>query len=177
MAGSDRDEAIGQAVAGFREPKSQEWVADLMRHKGHKWSQATVWGVEKGRRPLKLTEAIDLAQILGCEVEDFRRSPLSVLNRAWLNRVGSDLIRRQMDLEDAAVLYERAADAVHAAVEAVRQGEPSDEDLELARVTEEEAAVTAAEAVSRPLARARGELAMTPTIDEIGEGRRGPREH
>jgi hypothetical protein len=36
-----------------------------MRERGWKWSQATVWSVEKGERPLRLSEATDLAEVLG----------------------------------------------------------------------------------------------------------------
>lgn len=61
---SERDESIGENLALLRGQRSQQWVADEMRSRGHKWSQATVWAVEKGDRPLRLTEAEDLAEIL-----------------------------------------------------------------------------------------------------------------
>ncbi len=35
-----------------------------MRDRGFKWSQATVWSVEKGERPLRLTEAQALGGVL-----------------------------------------------------------------------------------------------------------------
>lgn len=50
--------------------RSQKDVGDAMRLRGHKWSQATVWSVEKGERPLKFAEAGDLAEIL--RIEDLR---------------------------------------------------------------------------------------------------------
>src|SRR5690625_3142015 len=60
------DERIGQNVATLRGDRSQKSIAEAMQEAGgHKWSQATVWSVEKGQRPLRLTEAIDLARILG----------------------------------------------------------------------------------------------------------------
>ena len=43
---------------------SQKALADSMRSRGHKWSQATVWSVEQGERPLRYTEAQDLIQLL-----------------------------------------------------------------------------------------------------------------
>ncbi len=46
-----------------------------MREMGHKWSQATVWAVEKGDRALKLAEAQDLAEVLGVSVLDFLADP------------------------------------------------------------------------------------------------------
>jgi hypothetical protein len=36
-----------------------------MKARGWKWSQATVWSVEKGERPLRLAEAEDIRVILG----------------------------------------------------------------------------------------------------------------
>lgn len=50
---------------------SQQALADLMRARGWKWSQATVWAVEKGERPLRLAEATDLAELLKCQVWNF----------------------------------------------------------------------------------------------------------
>ncbi len=41
-----------------------------MRSRGWKWSQATMWSVERGERPLRLTEAKDLVAILGCQLMD-----------------------------------------------------------------------------------------------------------
>lgn len=63
--GQTRDQRIGRNIATLRGEASQQSVADAMRQRGHKWSQATVWSVEKGERPLRLTEAQDLMLILG----------------------------------------------------------------------------------------------------------------
>ncbi|GAB3698534.1 hypothetical protein [Mariniluteicoccus flavus] len=65
MAGTERDKKIGLNVARLRSDKSQQFVADAMRECGHRWSQSTVWSVEKGDRPLKFTEAVDLTKVLG----------------------------------------------------------------------------------------------------------------
>lgn len=43
---------------------SQKDLAIAMRERGHKWSQATVWNVERGERPLRLSEATALADVL-----------------------------------------------------------------------------------------------------------------
>ena len=58
------DEQIGMNIVRFRAGRSQQSVADAMRDRGWKWSQATVWSVEKGERPLRLSEATDLAEVL-----------------------------------------------------------------------------------------------------------------
>lgn len=61
-----RDEEIGQAVARLRSKRNltQQALADVMRQRGHKWSQATVWSIEKGERPLRLAEAVGMAEAL-----------------------------------------------------------------------------------------------------------------
>jgi hypothetical protein len=58
------DKQIGQNVARARGDMSQKELALAMRARGHKWSQATVWNVERGERPLRLSEASALSDIL-----------------------------------------------------------------------------------------------------------------
>jgi hypothetical protein len=59
------DEQIGKNIRRVRGDKSQKDVAAAMSDRGWKWSQSTVWSVEKGERPLRVAEAEDLATILG----------------------------------------------------------------------------------------------------------------
>ena len=47
---------------------TQQAMANAMRERGWKWSQATVWSVDTGERPLRLAEAKDLAEVLGVDV-------------------------------------------------------------------------------------------------------------
>lgn len=64
---------------------SQKALADAMRGRGHKWSQSTVWAAEKGDRPLKLSEARDLEDLLDVYTsgEWFRSEPgLTTVSRA-----------------------------------------------------------------------------------------------
>lgn len=75
---SERDRSIGRSVTAYRERRdlSQQAVADVMRDRGWKWSQATLWATERGDRPLRLAEAVDLAEILGVHVDHLlERSP------------------------------------------------------------------------------------------------------
>jgi hypothetical protein len=67
-----------------------------MRSAGYKWSQATVWSVEKGeRRPLRLAEAVDLAQIFDRDVSVLlQREAEAVLIEgigAQMRRVGESM--------------------------------------------------------------------------------------
>lgn len=58
------DEQIGRNLASIRGDMSQKDLAEEMRKRGWKWSQATVWSIEKGERPLRLAEAAELAAVL-----------------------------------------------------------------------------------------------------------------
>ena len=65
---TEQDKQIGRNLAMFRASTTQQALATTMRKLGHKWSQATVWSVEKGDRPLRLTEADSLAQIFKIQI-------------------------------------------------------------------------------------------------------------
>lgn len=86
----DREAAIGAVVADLRGTLSQKALAEKMRERGWKWSQATVWSVEQGERPLRLAESVDLAEILEAELTDLVEStpPLSKLARAIEDQLG-----------------------------------------------------------------------------------------
>lgn len=64
------DEQIGRNIARFRGTVSQKQIASEMRALGWKWSQATMWSLEKGERPLRLAESEDLARVLRVPVTD-----------------------------------------------------------------------------------------------------------
>jgi hypothetical protein len=77
MAVSVTEEQIGDQVARLRGDRSQKAIADEMRSRGWKWSQATVWSVEQGKRPLRFSEAIDLEAVLGASL-DLAREPVDI---------------------------------------------------------------------------------------------------
>jgi transcriptional regulator with XRE-family HTH domain len=56
---------LGKNFARLRGDLSQKEVAELMRQRGFRWSQATVWSIEKGERPLRLSEAEAVLDALG----------------------------------------------------------------------------------------------------------------
>lgn len=74
----DRDAKVGAAVVLLRGSLSQQRLADRMRERGWKWSQATVWTVESGVRPLRLAEAADLAEILDSPIGDILEADLEL---------------------------------------------------------------------------------------------------
>jgi hypothetical protein len=84
------DERIGRNLVTRRGDRSQKDVADAMRARGWKWSQATVWAIEKGERPLRLAEADDLADVLGDSFHgaySLLRDPDSIAVEVELGRV------------------------------------------------------------------------------------------
>ncbi len=67
------DELIGANVARLRGDRTQLEVANEMRDLGWRWSQATMWAVEKGERPLRLAESEHLCHVLGIKLEELTR--------------------------------------------------------------------------------------------------------
>lgn len=102
------DERIGETLRILRGGMSQAELAENMAQRGFpKWSQSTVWTIEKGTRPLRLTEAKALADIFSCglyalldppEVQKVEKALRDLHDAAW-------------KLITAAVDYDRVRDA------------------------------------------------------------------
>ena len=76
MVEDAENERIGRQVSALRGSTPQTAIAEAMQERGHpKWSQSTVWSVEKGTRPLRLTEAHDLAAVLGVQITTLLATP------------------------------------------------------------------------------------------------------
>jgi hypothetical protein len=102
-----RDVLTGGNLAEIRDDRSQQWVADAMRERGWKWSQATVWSVEKGERPLKLWEAEDLADILEVSVSRLTAMPLPAAIRSRMDACAS--LEQQLQQNTADFLAAQAS--------------------------------------------------------------------
>jgi|ERR1035437_63165 hypothetical protein len=87
---TEQDRQIGRTMAILRGDKTQQAVADEMRKRGWRWSQATVWSVEKGDRPLRLAEAEDLATVLGTpSVHAFLTEPIGAYIQQGVRRASN----------------------------------------------------------------------------------------
>ena len=65
-------ETLGARVRRHRSPYVQTSVAQAMVSRGHtSWRQQTLAKVENDQRNLTLLEAVDLAAVLECRLEDF----------------------------------------------------------------------------------------------------------
>lgn len=95
------DARIGANVARLRGGKSQRDTAAAMRERGWKWSHVTLVSIEAGERPLRLAEAMDLAEVLGQDVRVLIE-PVGTL--AW-NEAFVNLDRARRKLGDAVGIY------------------------------------------------------------------------
>ncbi|WP_433721096.1 helix-turn-helix domain-containing protein [Microbacterium laevaniformans] len=75
---SSHDELIGTNLARLRQGMSQTELAKHMRERGHKWTQPTVVAIEKGERPLRMSEAVDASEALGADLYDLVKYPASL---------------------------------------------------------------------------------------------------
>jgi hypothetical protein len=115
---TEQDRHIGQTMAILRGDKTQQAVADEMRQRGWRWSQATVWSVEKGDRPLRLAEAEDLAAVLDTvSVHSFLTEPVGAHIQQGVRRVTNayraivESVWECLDAQDALGIHLKRAQA------------------------------------------------------------------
>ena len=96
MAGTQDDKTIGKNLQILRGDISQEDLASKMRGYGFKWSKATVWSVEQGERPLRLTEAKAVLQCLGRRSMFAMNELLSISSYAYAEKL-RDQIQEQIN--------------------------------------------------------------------------------
>lgn len=65
------DERIGANIEALRKDRgiTQTELAMYMQRQGLKWTQVTVCHVEKGRRPVRLSEAAHVAAAFGVQID------------------------------------------------------------------------------------------------------------
>lgn len=123
---------IGRNVTRLRGQKTQLDVAGAMRSAGYKWSQATVWSVEKGERPLKLAEAEDLAKILETDLVALLVPPVEGMILEGLRSGIQGMLEARREFHRATAAFQSArellAESVDYASEVV-QNEWEDERL------------------------------------------------
>ena len=73
MSISDRD--VGQRIEVLRGDRTQADFASLLQSHGLKWSQGTLSKVEQGQRPVRLTEAMLIADALGTTLDQLGFRP------------------------------------------------------------------------------------------------------
>lgn len=115
------DVEIGARLQSLRDSVvSQATLAAAMKDHGHeKWSQATVWAVEAGKRPLRLSEAASIAAILGADVSDFLQSSEVGKVIGAMREAIADVDRAGAGLAGAAVTFEDARTRLRLAVRSI----------------------------------------------------------
>lgn len=99
------DERIAQRVHNLRTERelTQAQLGQLMRERGWKWVQATVWNMEQGTRPIRLAEAIDLATVLSVPLAELiGAADLNAEARraGYLDGYKAGIAEAQMTLDD-----------------------------------------------------------------------------
>jgi hypothetical protein len=128
---------MGETVARLRGERTQQAVADAMRRRDFRWSQATVWAVESGERPLRASEAEALARVLDVPLDSIYRLP----DEAFWDMEASSVARASMGLlmDSLTAMHDFArnqqgADALLRAAEAEGRDLGSPSARELARI-------------------------------------------
>jgi len=83
MSSLDKDTADARLAENVRKMReqagmSQAALAEQMRKRGHNWLQQTVGRIESGTQPVRYSEAVALAAILGASLNQFMWSPPEV---------------------------------------------------------------------------------------------------
>lgn len=103
------EQRIGAAVRAVRGEMSQNDLAEKMRAAGWKWTQATVWSVESGKRPLRLAEARTLAEILKTDLARLLKDDTrSLAPTVSLEKATERFIRSFDELQSARSSFEDA---------------------------------------------------------------------
>jgi hypothetical protein len=117
VAADERDIHIGKNLASRRGVRSQQALARAMRNRGWKWSQATASAIEKGERPLKLAEAIDLADELHVRLDDLIQQPEHATATREISYRAREVTFSAGRTVKALVEFERERRALQAAIE------------------------------------------------------------
>lgn len=107
----DIDANIAANVRAYREAAgiSQEELAQRIADRGFPFTQATVWKVESGQRPLKASELIALADVFGrILVTDLTKPPDATRYTIQLERTSRDAAAAYRALKAAAAEYMEA---------------------------------------------------------------------
>jgi transcriptional regulator with XRE-family HTH domain len=107
----DIDQHIAANVRAYREAAglSQEELAQQMAGRGFGFSQATIWKIESGQRPVRAGELVALADCLGViPVTDLTSQPDATFHMIRLDHAKTRAYDTYHALKEAAAAYLRA---------------------------------------------------------------------
>jgi transcriptional regulator with XRE-family HTH domain len=105
---TDIDQNIAANLRTYREAAaiSQEELAQRMADLGFGFSQATIWKIERGQRPVKASELIALADSLGVmTVTSLTRQPDAARHQVQLDQASRKAQHAYQALKQAAASY------------------------------------------------------------------------
>lgn len=99
------DERIAQRVHTLRTEHelTQAQLGQLMRDRGWKWNQTTIWQTENNVRALRVAEAIDLAAVLGVPLGELigeTDGHIQAKRAGYLDGYKAGIAEAQMTLND-----------------------------------------------------------------------------
>jgi transcriptional regulator with XRE-family HTH domain len=99
---------FGEVVRGWRQDRnwSQEDVAEQLRHQGFEMHQTTVAKIERGARPLRVAEAMALAEV-------FEMPVMAVFEPSLSEDHPGDLDSRRRELDEARARVDHSRDNLH----------------------------------------------------------------
>ena len=127
----DIDRNIAANVRAYREARgiSQEDLAQQMADRGFGFSQATIWKIESGHRPVRAGELMALADSLEIFLPTYlTRKPDATRYTIQLEQASANASRAYYAVKEAATEYlEAQVQLVYAAREAHDAGQPANE--------------------------------------------------
>jgi transcriptional regulator with XRE-family HTH domain len=104
------DQNVATNLREFRERNglSQEELAQRMSERGFGFSQATVWKIESGQRPVKISEAVALSDVLDLRWMDLTAEPDVSRHHAELAAANRSAHHAYAAIKEAATTYLRA---------------------------------------------------------------------
>ena len=111
------EEAAGQELRRLRLGRgwSQEETARRMDAYGYGWHQTIIAKIESAGRPLRLREAVDLADLFGVPLESLLGSEPEDEARREYRLALRETVDRRKAVQDAAALHAAAAERLEAA--------------------------------------------------------------
>ncbi len=120
---SEIDKNVAANLRVYRETRgvSQEELAQRMTDRGFGFSQATIWKIEQGKRPVKIGEVVALARALGLiRWADLTLDPVEANYQARLEQAHRDAADSYRQLKVATTAYLEAQIEVAIAVREAR---------------------------------------------------------
>lgn len=103
----------------------QQELADMVAEEGLRWHQTTVQRIESGARPVKLAEAVVVAECLGVPLQDMVTLDSDPAAEIAFRKVVQDVLEARQSLLESANFYDLAVNDLAKAVASRKQSIPT----------------------------------------------------